>query len=127
VDLSGTELSVVVSQHYRLIERPAPVEPWKVSTVAYFYALREAGGHEIFSYQWHPLITASVTFPHLHIGYGAYVGRDEFHKAHLPTGRVALEDFVRLLIEEFHVPPVRDDWPEVLQQSLTEFEADREW
>lgn len=127
VDLAGGDLSVAVTQHYRLIEKPSSAEPWQVSTVAYFYALRDADGQEILAYHWHPRVTPEVTFPHLHVGYGARVERPEFHRAHLPTGRVALEDFVRALIEDFGVSPVRENWTDVLAKSRAEFEADRSW
>jgi hypothetical protein len=128
VDLGGgTNLAVQVSQQYRLIESTSPREPWRVTIVAYFYTLQEAHGSEILSYQWHPTVPESVTYPHLHLGYAAAITREELHHAHLPTGRVALEDFVRLLIEAFTVPPARENWEEVLAQSRAEFDADRSW
>jgi hypothetical protein len=66
-----------------------------------------------------------VSFPHLHLQYGAGLGRSEFERAHLPTGRVTVQDFVRLLIGDFAVPPGRDDWEAALQESRREFESDR--
>jgi hypothetical protein len=95
--------------------------------VAYYYTLRESNGPEIFSYQWHPKQRSSVTFPHLHLRSGAKIGRAEFADAHLPTGRVALEDFVRLLIDDFGVLPIRSDWETALLQSRAEFDEDRSW
>ena len=128
VDLRrGTGLAVAVSQWYRLIEIPNPTEPWKVSTVAYSYSLRQSNGPEILAYHWHPNLPGSVRYPHLHLEYGAGISRPEFHRAHLPTGRVALEDFVRLLIESFGVLPERDNWEEDLAASRAEFEAERTW
>jgi hypothetical protein len=56
----GTGLAVAVSQWYRLIEIPNPTESWKVSTVAYYYTLRDSNGPEILSYQWHPNVPDSV-------------------------------------------------------------------
>jgi hypothetical protein len=127
VDLGGgLNLAVQVTQQYRLLENPDPREPWQVRTVAYHYTLRETEG-EILSYQWHPAVPESVTYPHLHLGYAAAIRREELHHAHLPTGRVALEDFVQLLIEAFTVPPSRENWEEVLAQSRAEFDADRSW
>lgn len=123
----GTALTIQVTQQYRVIENPDPREPWQVRTVAYHYTLGEADGHEILSYQWHPNVPGSVTFPHLHLKYGARLGRAEFERAHLPTGRVTLEDFVRLLIDDFSVPPARDDWEAALEESRREFESDRSW
>jgi hypothetical protein len=62
----GTDLTVQVSQQYRVIENPDPREPWQVKTVAYHYTLGETEGHEILSYQWHPTVPGSVSFPHLY-------------------------------------------------------------
>jgi hypothetical protein len=123
----GTGLSVRVSQQYRLVESPSATKPWRVTTVAYHYTLQESGGPEILSYQWHPNVPNSVSFPHLHIGPGAGLGREEFDRAHLPTGRVTLEAFVRLLIEDFDVPPEKENWEDELDESLAEFEEDRSW
>ncbi len=127
VKLAGTEFEIVVSQQYRVIENPDPDESWQVRTVAYAYALREADGLEIVAYHWHPTVAHSVSFPHLHIEHGAQCEREEFAKAHLPTGRVPLEDFVRMLIEDFHVPPEKENWAEELAESRAEFQADRSW
>ncbi len=98
-----------------------------MKTVAYHYTLGETESHEILSYQWHPNVPGSVSFPHLHLQYGALLGRPEFERAHLPTGRVTLEDFVRLLIADFGVSPARDDWKQALEESRREFESDRSW
>ena len=112
-----------------MVENPGPYEPWQVRTVAYYYTLQETEGPEIFSYQWHPTQGSHVTFPHLHLGAGSVEGEgmNILEGFHLPTGRVALEDFVRLLIEEIGIPPLREDWEAVLERSRAEFEADRSW
>lgn len=123
----GTSLTVQISQQYRVIENPDPREPWQVKTVAYHYTLGESDGHEILSYQWHPSVPGSVSFPHLHLQYGAHLRRSEFGRAHLPTGRVTLEGFVRLLLDDFDVPPARDDWEQALEESRREFDSDRTW
>jgi hypothetical protein len=128
VELGGsTGLSIRVSQQYRLVEVPSGTGPWRVTTVAYHYTLQESGGPEILSYQWHPNVPNTARYPHLHLGHGAGLGREEFHRAHLPTGRVALEAFVRLLIEGFQVPPEKEDGEDELAKSLVEFEEDRSW
>jgi hypothetical protein len=126
---SGTDLSIEVKQQYRVLENPNPYEPWQVRTVAYYYTLRETDGPEMLSYQWHPAQRSYITFPHLHLGAGLVEGegRNLLEGVHLPTGRVALEDFVRLLIEELGVPALREDWEAVLERGRAEFEADRSW
>jgi len=48
-------------------------------------------------------------------------------KRHLPTGRVALEVVVRLLVAEFDVPPLRRDSRTVLRRGEERFKAWRTW
>jgi hypothetical protein len=124
----GTNLAVQVSQQYRVIENPNSRKPWQVRTAAYHYTLRDHREEaEILSYQWHPNVPDSVTYPHLHLESAAGLSRSEFEQAHLPTGRVIIEDFVRLLIDDFGVPAARDDWEQALEKSRAEFDADRSW
>jgi hypothetical protein len=113
-------LHVYVAQDYRIRlddETADDVPP--VSLIGYVYTLLASDGVEVVAYHWHPETTASLSFPHLHIGLAA-LGRDaavlpgQFHKVHLPTGPVALEDFIRLAITEFGVEPRRADWADVL-------------
>jgi hypothetical protein len=44
-------------------------------------------------------------------------GRKDFHKLHLPTGRIAIENIVSFLIREQELPPVSDRWDEVLDEA----------
>jgi hypothetical protein len=74
-----------------VIENPDPQEPWQVRTVAYHYTFGESGGNEILSYEEHPNVLGSVSFPHLHLQYGVGVGRSTFERVHLPTGLITLE------------------------------------
>jgi hypothetical protein len=76
--------------------------------------LREPEGPEIVAYHWHPGRRSPIDFPHLHLGAGSGVDREELHKAHLPTGRVELEDVLLMAIQEFGVRPRREDWEEIL-------------
>jgi len=52
------------------------------------------------------------------------VGR-ELPKLHVPTGRVPLELVLWDLIAEWDVKPKRDDWRELLQDSIDGFERRR--
>jgi hypothetical protein len=36
---------------------------------------------------------------------------------HFPSGRIAIETLIRFLIEEMSVPPIRNDWDEVLTET----------
>ena len=124
---SSARLSFAATQHYRVIESPTTTGPWKVTTVAYFYTLLDNSSHEILAYHWHPLHRASVTGPHLHLGYGATIGRSELANAHLPSGRVSLESIIRLLVTELGVNPKRHDWADALTKSEAFFESTRTW
>jgi hypothetical protein len=144
VRLAGpARIAVTADHHYRLVPAAAGAG-WRASTAAYLYSILDEHGREILAYHWHPSLTSQeqVAYPHLHIGPGAVDMalleaaqrsrqhnplRSEFHRLHLPTRRIALEDVVRLGIEQFHVRPARADWSCVLQRSREQFEATRTW
>jgi hypothetical protein len=122
--ISSAELDVWlrVSMNYRLVEEPGPRGPWRVTTTSYMYALENGAGVEYVGYHWHPQVPGN-TRPHLHVR-----GEDEnWHKLHMPTGRIALEDVVRFAVEELAVEPRRGDWSEVLDSTQEGFEAWRTW
>jgi hypothetical protein len=118
-----------VIQHYRIIEHEGARGPWKVRTVAYYYTVGEAGEHgrEMFAYHWHPSERTAITYPHFHLYQGAGPMREDVRKAHFPTGRIAFEDVLRLLITQFGVLPFRDDWEAILDQTQTGFEDWQTW
>jgi hypothetical protein len=137
---SEVRFGLSVLHAYRII-RAAERGPWKVQTAAYQYALDDDDGREIFAYHWHPHVER-VPYPHLHIGRGAVrreitpdvllpIGHNALQPflpgAHLPTRRIALEDFLRLLIEQFHVVPARADWDRTLREARASFQAHRTW
>jgi hypothetical protein len=45
------------------------------------------------------------------------IGERWLGKVHLPTGDVAIEDMVRLVIQELSAEPVRDDWEALVAQN----------
>lgn len=119
-------LSLSVAQNYRIVEFEGPRGPWKVQTTAYFYELRR-GDEELLGYHWHPHGASRYTSPHLHLGPGAQLGFAPLHRAHLPTGRIAIEDILRVAITEFGAQPRRGDWDEVLDKTQSGYEAWRTW
>jgi hypothetical protein len=127
IPLPGEErLSLSVRHFYRVDEQGQGRERWKVSTVAYYYELRNQHDEEIISYHWHPESRSPVIFPHMHIGKGAGVEFDALLKAYFPTPRILLEDFLRLLIEDLGVPN-QGDWKTTLAETREKFEADSTW
>ena len=121
-------LALTVEQRYEVVQAEGERGPWKVSTLAYIYALDDAeSGHEVIAYHWHPDGRSSEARPHLHLGAGAGVTRSALGDAHLPTNRVALEDVVRLAITDLGVEPLRVDWRDVLWESQIDFETWGTW
>lgn len=112
---------------YRVERAEGERGPWKVRTTAYFHALEDETSQEIIAYHWHPRLGSNFSFPHLHIGTGIGAALGEVHKYHIPTGRVALEDVLRLAITEFGVTPQRADWEDVLSEGRAAYEAWRSW
>ena len=117
-------LSLRVAMRYRIIRADGASGPWKIKTAGYAYAIDDRDGHEVLAYHWQE--GTPPPCPHLHLGAGAGVNA-LVQTRHLPTGRVALEAVVRLLVEEFEVPPLRRDWRTVLRRGEERFKAWRTW
>ena len=78
-------------------------------------------GRELAGWHWHPGGSSPWRQPHLHVAGG------RFGECHLPTGRVSLEEVLRLLLAELDVRPLRDDWPAVLDEVEAAFREWRTW
>lgn len=120
-----TKIALRVAVNYRIVEDPQQRGGWAITTARYEYALEDDQEREFLIYQWHPQGSSPVTYPHLHIGQMAGLpprGLITSH-THLPTGRIALEDLLRLAIEQLGVHPRRPDWERVLTESQAAFEA----
>ena len=122
VRLTGAEqLSLRVLFRYQIGSTGEQGRGWDVTTRAYYYAVRDADRGEVVAYHWHPEGSGSVTDPHLHVGRAIVgpalqFGNRYIHRMHFPTGEVSLAAIIRLLVEEFGVRPLRDDWREVLRE-----------
>jgi hypothetical protein len=108
---------------YRAIEIQGNRGPWKISTAKYRYELF-ADNKSIVAYDWHPGRERDA--PHLHVDCG--IKSPYFHhKVHLPTGRVSLEEVLRMAIEDLDVKPRRSDWDAVLRRTQARYEKFRTW
>lgn len=128
VRLASNEIFFLsLTQYYRAIDVPGDADrgPWKVTIDGYEYSIDDAEGHEILAFPWHP--ATAPAFPHLHLSAGASIGRKGLQEAHIPTGRIAIESMIRLLIADFGVKALRDDWAEVLDDTQVRFEQYRTW
>lgn len=113
----GKTLHLLVYLQYHISDDRETVPGWLVRPLGYVFALSDYAKRALLAYHWHPGGGSRVTWPHLHV-YDALLSPSSLlSKAHLPTGRVALEDVLRLAIAEFGVEPRRrhqGDWDEVL-------------
>ena len=119
--VGDTALGLRLSANYR-IERQDNAEGgsgWVVTIVRYRYSLETLEEREIVAWHLHSGTPYSTSHPHLHLGPGAEIGREELHRAHLPTGIVTVADIVRSAITDFHAEPRRDDWQAILDAAMT--------
>ena len=129
----ATPVYISIGQNIRVIEtgdQEDPRGPYKVQTVEYFYDLRADTNTELLTFHWTPEAKGDgvVTFPHLHVERSliaptAPVRPRDFHKIHVPTGRVSVEAIIRLAITEFGAVPLKDDWAAVLDRTEAAFLA----
>ncbi len=101
--------------------------------MSYVYSFATRARAEMLTFQWPPeaIGEGAITYPHLHVGPAISqkqeaIRPNEFHKVHIPTGRIALEAVIRLAIAEFGVAPLRErrgDWETILEGSDDVFQS----
>lgn len=116
-------LRLEINQRFRLVEADGK---WRVTTTRYFYAVIGRDEREVLAYHWHPNVPSRAE-PHLHLSAGAGALLPILNGAHLPTGRIAIEDVVWLALRELRGTPLRPDHLEVLDQGRRAFAANRQW
>jgi hypothetical protein len=127
VALSGkSNLSLSLLHQYRLVEDEGERGPWKATTAAYFYAVEDREGKEVIAFHWHPHV-AGTTTPHLHMKTMQHPDVPDLGKAHIPTGRISLEQVLRLLLADLGVEPRREKWREILDEAQGLHEVWRTW
>ena len=95
---------------------------WVLASRAYHYHAY-LGGQEIIAYHWHPGVTGFAA-PHAH--FKTLTNPVALWNAHFPTGRISLEEIVRLLVRELHVMP-RPGWERILDRTEQHFAQARSW
>lgn len=127
VRLRDSALTFNFSQYFRVVWKNTA---FKVKTESYTYEIEdETSGHELFAFHWEPNAPNSkILFPHMHIG---FVLKDEKlrldNKAHIPTGRVSVEDVVVFLISELHVIPLNPEWEKIIREKRHAFMNHKSW
>ncbi|QDP95074.1 hypothetical protein FOE78_03345 [Microlunatus elymi] len=93
------------------------------------YALALDGKGELFTAHWHPSSKVSdFEEPHYHFGAVALSDSGVFiERAHIPSGRVSLEKFIRTMIEQFGITASCQDWRDRLSRSESAFQQHSTW
>lgn len=117
VVIAGSSLRLLVVLRYWIIQAANSPGAWAVQLATDDYELLDDLDREILAYQWHPQGRSSVTWLHVHLGPAAGDLWRPLSRAHLPTGRIAVQDVLRLAIRDFGVPPRRADWAAVLERT----------
>lgn len=104
------QLSIHANQRFTILQ--SGPNSFDTELIGYDFAVDDATtGHEIIAFHLHP---GPVSSPHIHLGAGSGALIPELQTAHLPGGIVQLAAFARFLITDFGVPPLRDDWEQLL-------------
>jgi hypothetical protein len=109
-------------------EDDAETGTWRTHTLRYYFSLFDvpAEGDFVLSYHLHP-DPGGFARSHVHVRAQPSWAGKSLHKVHLPTGRVALEAFVRLIVEELDGQPIRKDWDDRLRRFEERFDQRKTW
>jgi hypothetical protein len=119
------------SQLFKIIPDERFPGEFKAQTLAYIYSVQvraeaeDGSNEEVLSWHWHPLTTPTQQAPHSHVRLdhaNLSVGR-----LHLPTRRISFEQVVLFLVDELDVVPARDDWRNIIGESIERFEKWKTW
>jgi hypothetical protein len=116
--------------HYFRIVRNSETSTYRVKTISYTYEIEdEATRHEILAFHWEPDSPRSrVKTPHLHLGFALRDKTLPFHnKAHIPSGRVPVEDVVSFLISDLQVTSLNGNWSAVIAATRHSFMDQKTW
>lgn len=128
----GSGRRLKASMHFQYVDsgQQSPKrERFRVTTVAYMYALELDSRGELITAHWHPSSKVSdYKDPHYHLGSVALSDTGVFlERAHIPSGRVSLEKFVRTMIEQFDIAPTCADWRDRLDRTEAAFRQHSSW
>lgn len=123
----GDALFLSVTQTYKVTPHDGG---FKTTTTSYSYELsveKDSLLEIIAAFHWHPVRTAKLRWPHVHIRGNTAEG--DLGRKHFPTARISIEDFLRFLIRDFDVKPRlgHDVWKEILTRNKREFVANASW
>jgi hypothetical protein len=125
------ELRLSFFMRYRVVDVRRIQDGFAVQAIAYDIGILDRVGRELVAFHWEPDGIGTVRTPHAHLSAaapiilpqrpGSPVAQTKTHLArlHLPTGPIAVEDVVELLIRDLAAVPRRPDWQHVLDEQRT--------
>jgi hypothetical protein len=128
VDGRASGFLLDIRQQVSLVQDWAvPQGGWQIETRRYAYRILDRDERELLVYHWQPGPEHSgPDFPHLHVSASLNAQVDalnrrsiDLDKLHIVTGLVSLQSFIRMLITEFQVRPLRQDWEQRLDDAAT--------
>jgi hypothetical protein len=127
VRLNGQgRVCLYVSLRYRIVkleDPPDPREPWKTTTTGWAHHLGRIQRGKVVpiaQFHWHPQDTPDKPYPHVHVPADA-------DRLHIPTGRVLVEDVLKLAIESGATPRDQAKWDDILQTNVENFAKGATW
>lgn len=113
---AAAPMCITIAEQYNILQH-ADRGVWEVATAGYWYYLYEDAdaARELIAYHWHP--GGRYSYPHVHPGHRMREALGRKPALHLPTGLITMNDFLRMLIEEFDVRPLRSDWDDLIPRS----------
>jgi len=130
---NGEKFYISIAQTFTVEQREDGL--FKVHTRQYSYVFsttQSSTHHGRVAYHWHPN-DFELRDPHLHISLTPTVGYppidQKISRAHFPTSRVCLEDFVEFLIRYYDIkPPIAErEWKRILKKNKSAFAAQATW
>ncbi len=121
---------------YRVEARLGSSDRYTASAASYAFSIHDRSRREIVAFHRAPDGIGTVRTPHAHLSAaapivlpqrpGSPLAQTKAHlgRLHLPTGLIAVEDVVELLIRDFAAVPLRPDWREVLDHNRQTAGAD---
>jgi len=118
--LSDSDLGLEFWHYFREVWIEDTYE-WRVRVESYRYHIVDhRTRHELFAFHWDPVL--KVTFPHMHLGFGMRGHALPIdNKAHIPTGKVPIEDVVVFAISELRIKPLVPDWKDKITAAKERF------
>lgn len=95
----------------------------RMTTLRYEFTLTDQATRRVFAWHWHPESKRSrVIYPHLHMPKGT-----PHAKAHVPTGRVTLEEVVLFGFHDLGVEPAVENGLSIVEQAMGTHKKYRAW